>query len=74
MATQDNCDTTRRCHLVRPIRDRSGKVRFRETPEIVKELDNLGRRMFLVRFEDGSTTFLFPHEVTTAGQSPVDCC
>jgi len=31
MATQDNCDTARRCHLVRPVRDRNGRVRFRET-------------------------------------------
>ncbi len=42
--------------------------------EIVKELDNLGRRMSLVQFEDGSTTFLFPDEVKTAGQPPADCC
>ena len=27
-------------------------------------LDNLGRRMLLVQFEDGATTFLFPDEVT----------
>jgi hypothetical protein len=54
---------TRRCQLARPIRDRSGMVRFRESLEIVRELENLGRRMLLVRFDDGATTFVFPHEV-----------
>ena len=38
-------------------------MRFNERPEIVREVDNLNRRMFLVRFDDGSTTFLFPDEV-----------
>ena len=38
-------------------------MRFRENPEVVREFDNLGRRMLLVRFDDGATTFLFPHEV-----------
>ncbi len=66
MEGQSNREVHRRCNLVRPIRDRSGKLRFRETPEIVREMDNLGRRMLLVRFEDGSTSFLFPHEVTIA--------
>jgi len=55
----------KRCQLALPIRDPSGRVRFRETPEIVREVDNnVGRRMLLVRFDDGATTFLFPHEVT----------
>ena len=51
------------CHLALPIRDRSGRVRFRENPEVLRVVDNLGRRMLLVRFDDGATTFLFPHEV-----------
>jgi len=38
-------------------------VRFRENPEVLRVVDNLGRRMLLVRFDDGATTFLFPHEV-----------
>ena len=51
------------CQLALPIRDRTGRVRFRENPEVIREVENLGRRMLLVRFEDGGTTFLFPHEV-----------
>ena len=54
----------KRCQLALPIRDPSGRVRFRENPEVVREIDNLGRRMILVRFDDGATTFLFPYEVT----------
>ncbi len=53
----------RRCSLVRPIRDHEGRVRFHETPEVVKEINNLGRLMYLVRFADGATTFLFPDEI-----------
>jgi hypothetical protein len=55
--------TSRLCRLVKPIRDKAGRVRFNETAEIVDEVENLGRRMYLVRFEDGSTTFLFPDEI-----------
>ena len=58
------CSTnSRRCSLVRPIRDSEGHVRFREAPEILREVENLGRHMFLVRFRDGGTTFLFPDEI-----------
>ena len=53
----------KKCQLALPVRDRTGRVRFRESPEVVRELDNLGRRMLLVRFDDGAITFLFPHEV-----------
>ena len=53
----------RQCHLLKPVRDQEGRMRFNERPEIVREVDNLNRRMFLVRFDDGSTTFLFPDEV-----------
>lgn len=53
----------RRCRLLRPIRDHEGRNRFEERPRIVREVFNLGRRMFLVCFDDGSTTFLFPDEI-----------
>jgi hypothetical protein len=53
----------RRCRLLRPIRDREGHTRFVERPRILREIDNLGRRMYLVKFADGATTFVFPHEV-----------
>jgi hypothetical protein len=53
----------RHCNLLRPVRDQQGRTRFSEKPRILRLIDNLGRRMFLVQFEDGSTTFLFPDEV-----------
>jgi hypothetical protein len=54
------------CHLRRPIRDRAGRSRFHETPIITREVFNLDRRMYLVKFVDGSTTFVFPDEVEFA--------
>jgi hypothetical protein len=53
----------RYCLLKRPVRDRDGINHFNEKPRVVRELINLDRRMFLVEFDDGSTTFLFPDEV-----------
>lgn len=54
----------RHCRLVRPVRDQEGRGRFNEEPVIVKEVENLGRHMYLVKFDDGSTTFLFPSEIS----------
>lgn len=54
------------CHLRRPIRDRSGRSRFREMPVIVREVFNLERHMYLVKFSDGATTFVFADEVDIA--------
>ncbi len=56
----------RQCHLRRPIRDRSGRSRFQEMPVILRELFNLERHMYLVKFSDGATTFVFPDEVDLA--------
>jgi hypothetical protein len=56
----------RMCHLRRPIRDRSGRTRFSETPTILREMLNLDRRMYLVKFADGATTFVFPDEIEVA--------
>ncbi len=53
----------RHCQLLKPVRDQQGRTRFKEKPEILREVDNLNRRMFLVRFADGATTFLFPDEI-----------
>lgn len=53
----------RRCKLLRPIRDREGRTRFGEHPQVLREVDNLDRHMYLVQFEDGATTFVFPQEV-----------
>jgi len=56
--------TGRHCRLLRPVRDRQGQTRFNEQPLVLREVKNLGRCMFLVQFDDGSTTFLFPDEIS----------
>ncbi|HEY6418085.1 MAG TPA: hypothetical protein VIX59_03695 [Candidatus Binataceae bacterium] len=53
----------RQCKLLRPVRDHEGRSRFVERPRILREVNNLDRRMYLVQFDDGATTFLFPNEV-----------
>ncbi len=40
-----------------------GHIRFEERPRILREVRNLDRKMYLVQFEDGATTFVFPHEI-----------
>jgi hypothetical protein len=56
----------RQCHLRKAIRDTAGRMRFRERPVILREVFNLDRHMYLVKFADGSTAFLFPHEIDVA--------
>lgn len=51
------------CRLLRPVRDREGRIHFDERPRIIREFYNLGRRMFMVRLDDGTTMLLFPDEV-----------
>lgn len=51
------------CRLLRPIRDREGRLRYEEHPRILRRITNLEREMFLVRFDDGATTFVFPDEI-----------
>jgi len=53
----------RHCKLQKPVRDHDGRSRFSEQPRILREVHNLDRRMYLVQFADGATTFLFPDEV-----------
>jgi len=68
--TMHTDSTKRSCRLLKPIRDQQGRTRFEDTPEIVREVDNLERHMYLVRFDDGATTFVFPHEVEIVEAAP----
>ena len=63
MMTDTATAVGKHCRLLWPVRDRQGRSRFQERPLILREIHNLGRRMYLVRFRDGDTTFLFPQEV-----------
>jgi hypothetical protein len=51
------------CHLLKPIRTHEGLSKFKEIATILRVTTNLDRIMYLVRFDDGITTFLFPDEV-----------
>ena len=64
MMTQQIGEPGQRYKLIEPVRDANGRLRFRDELEIVREIQNLGRKMFLVRFVDGGTTCLFPNELT----------
>lgn len=48
--------------LVRPVRPKEGKQYFKEQGKIIKEIDNLGRTMFVVLFEDDVSVILFRDE------------
>ena len=63
----------RYCRLLEPVRDHEGHIRFAESVEVVKEIDNLDRHMYLVRFEDGATTFVFPNEVEVLACPSLKC-
>ena len=60
---QDGTVVGRYCRLLKPVRDREGHSRFDERPRILREVRNLDRVMYLVQFQDGTTTFVFPHEI-----------
>jgi hypothetical protein len=51
------------CRLLRPLRDHEGRERFGDWLKIIRQVDNFDRRMYLVKFGDGATMFVFPHEV-----------
>ncbi len=56
----------RRCRLLVPVRDRLGRTHYDERPMVLHEIFNLGRHMYLVRFEDGTTIYLFENEISFA--------
>jgi hypothetical protein len=64
------CANGKSCQLRKPIRDGDGRTHFRDHPQVIREVDNLGRHMYLVRFDDGATTFVFPHEVEILDGEP----
>lgn len=51
--------------LTENVRGKSVEHKKGEIVVLIKEIENLGRRMFLVRFESGETTFVFPNELDT---------
>ena len=64
-----DADTTpsvvrRRCTLLQRVHDFRGKPRFGERPMVMSPpIQNLGRKMFRVQFDDGAWAFVFSHEI-----------
>ena len=59
------------CRLTRSLRDASSKIRkANEEGTILREVDNLGRKMLLVKFSDNTSTFLFPNEIEIITNEP----
>jgi hypothetical protein len=54
----------KQCHLLKPTRLANGMSKFKDIATILRVVRNLEREMFLVRFTDDTTTFLFPEEFT----------
>ena len=53
----------KRVKLLVPVRAGSGKEYFNEHPKILRVTESLGRPMYLVKWDDDVTTFVFTHEV-----------
>ena len=53
----------KQCQLLKPIRTHEGLSKFKESATILRITKSLDRTMYLVRFDDESTPFLFPEEV-----------
>ena len=53
----------RYCRLLRTNPESRGPAALSGDPLILREVCNLERVMYLVQFDDGSTTFLFAEEI-----------
>ena len=63
-----------RCRAKTELRTHAGHVRRSAVGTIISEIDNLGRHLLEVRWENGVRAYVFPHEVEIVGDDcPVDC-
>ena len=53
----------KRVKLLAPVRAGNGKEYFKEHPKIIRLSETLGRPMYLVKWDDDATTFVFPNEL-----------
>lgn len=66
MSTDPTVDSTgKSCRLLIPFRAADGTYHQTTDPHpvIVRQVENLGRIMLLIRFSNDSTTFVFPDEI-----------
>jgi hypothetical protein len=52
-----------RCRANRQIRTHAGNVRPSTLGRIIGEIDSVGRRLFLVRWNNDVCAYAFPHEI-----------
>lgn len=56
-------DDKQRCHAKRNIRGHQGSVTVASRGTIEGEIDNLGRHMIAVRWDNGLHMYVFPDEI-----------
>lgn len=59
-----------RCRAKTEMRTHAGHVRRSAVGTIISEIDNLGRHLLEVRWDNGPCAYVFPHEVEIVGD---DC-
>jgi hypothetical protein len=52
-----------RCRATRQIRTHAGNVQLSAEGTIISEIDNLGRHLIEVDWQNGVRAYVFPHEV-----------
>ena len=57
--------TGMRCAAKKMIRNHKATIQPANRGTIIYEVENLGRRLILVQWDDGSSSYAFPDEVDT---------
>jgi hypothetical protein len=52
-----------RCRATRQIRTHAGNVQLSAEGTIISEIDNLGRHLIEVDWQNGVRAYVFPHEI-----------
>ena len=63
MTMIDTSRKGRRCRAKKMVRTHEAKIEPERRGTIVHELENLGRRMVLVEWDDNSSLYVFPDEI-----------
>ncbi len=59
----DQSQTGARCQTIRPVRTMKGNLPKNSQGVIQSEMDNLGRHLILVHWDQGFTVPVFPDEI-----------
>jgi len=63
MTMIDTSRKGRRCRATKMVRTHEAKIEPERRGTIVHEIENLGRRMVLVEWDDNSSLYVFPDEI-----------